>query len=147
MSILGEAMIAAFDSDTEIAWSTDGIGKEVLARFQVRDSKVVTEFLSTEENEWRVGFTVGIPIQPEAFNSAVRILSGVFQSVKEFLEVRQPERLVFASKEDSLVELYDTYLARQGTEPQRMGYRMGAIEMSPQAEFVIEKTTSSDRND
>jgi hypothetical protein len=143
MSVLAEAVIAAFDSNTQISWGIEGTGK-VLARFQVHDSKVVTEFISTAENEWRVGFNVDQPVKSEAFNSAIRILSGVFQGVKEFLEVRQPDRLVFASKEDSLGELYDTYLARQGTELQRMGYRMSSVKMSPYAEFVIEKTTPSD---
>jgi hypothetical protein len=50
-------------------------------------------------------------------------LSGVFQAVREFLEVRQPERLAFAAKEEALAQLYEQYLSRQDSPLRDIGYR------------------------
>jgi hypothetical protein len=74
---------------------------------------------------------------------ALRVFSGVFQAVKEFLEVRQPEKLVFASNED-LGHLFETYLEKQGTSLHGLGYKMQEpVKASPLAEFTMVKTTPS----
>jgi hypothetical protein len=145
MSTLVEAFIAAFDSSTELIWTTEGTAKAI-ARFEVAEIRVETSFEETGKNEWRVGF--------EAFSNAsaseniyfsIRVFSGVFQAVREFLEVRQPEKLVFASKVEALGHLYEEYLQKQDTLLRRMGYRMIApVRISPLAEFTIEKITPSD---
>jgi len=65
--------------------------------------------------------------------------------VREFLEVRQPDRLVFASKEESLGHLYEEYLQRQDAPLRSMGYGIvSPVKMSPLAEFAMEKTTPSE---
>jgi hypothetical protein len=145
MGILAEAAIAAFDSNTELAWTTRGAGQTV-ARFEVSGTRVETTFTETRKNEWRVGFeAASSATASESIHASISVFSGVFQAVREFLEVRQPERLVFASKEEALGHLYEEYLQRQGTSLRQMGYCMvPPIRISPLAEFAIEKTTPSD---
>lgn len=140
MSVLAEAMIAAFYSNSEIVWSLESIDK-VVARFVVSESKVTVTFDLTGAEAWRVSFDVDSKTTlSNGMDPSIRIFSGVFQAVKEFLEMRQPERLIFASKQEAI---YETYLSRQGTELQRMGYKSDATKMSLLAEFSILKTTQS----
>jgi hypothetical protein len=148
MGLLAEALIAAFDSKTELTWVTGETGR-VIARFEVAGIRVETAFTETRKNEWRVGFDVvskaGLA---ENIHASISIFSGVFQAVREFLEVRQPDRLVFASKEDALGHLYEEYLQKQGNPLREIGYRAVApVKMSSLAEFAIEKTTPSEWKD
>jgi hypothetical protein len=145
MSILAEAFIAAFDSNTELIWIAEGAG-QAIARFEASGTLVDTTFTATGKSEWRVAFDVTSKASAsENIHSSIRVFSGVFQAVREFLEVRQPERLVFASKEEALGRLYQEYLQRQDTSLREMGYRMASpIKMSPLMEFAIEKTTPSE---
>ncbi|MGA2218243.1 MAG: hypothetical protein ABSG51_09165 [Terracidiphilus sp.] len=148
MSILAEALISAFDSNTELTWIAEGPG-QAIARFEVSGIRIDTTFTETAVNEWRIGFDVTSKANAsENIHASIRIFSGVFQAVREFLEVRQPERLVFTSKEEALGRLYEEYLQRQDTTLRQIGYRMASpIRMSPLAEFTIEKTTPSEWKD
>jgi hypothetical protein len=145
MGVLAEALIAAFDSNTDLTWTTVGAG-ETIARFKVSETSIDTTFTRIERNHWRVGFDVTSKASAsENIHASIRIFSGVFQAVREFLEVRQPERLVFASKEEALGRLYEEYLQRQDTLLRQIGYRVvPPVKMSPLAEFAIEKTTPSE---
>lgn len=144
MSILAEAFIAAFDSNTKLIWTTEGVAVAI-ARFEVSGIRVETAFTETSRGEWRVGFEANSKAGAmESIHASIRVFSGVFQAVREFLEVRQPERLVFASKEEALGHLYEEYLQRQDTSLHEMGYRMmPPLKISPLAEFIIEKATPS----
>ena len=148
MSVIAEAFIAAFDSNTELVWTTAG-ARAANASFEVAGVRVETRFDETGANEWRVGFEAfSDAIASENIHSSIRVFSGVFQAVREFLEVRQPIRLVFASKEDALGHLYEEYLKRQDTALAQMGYRtIAPVRISPLAEFAIEKTTPSEWKD
>jgi uncharacterized protein YndB with AHSA1/START domain len=144
MGILAEAFIAAFDSNTELTWITQGTG-QAIARFEVVSTRVDTTFTETRTGGWRVAFDVTSKASAsENIHASIRVFSGVFQAVREFLEVRQPERLVFASKEEALGRLYEEYLQGQDTSLRQMGYCMvSPVKMSPLVEFAIEKTTPS----
>lgn len=145
MGILAEAFIAAFDSNTKLTWSTKGVAA-AMARFEVAGIRVESTFVETSKGEWRVAFDAtsqGSAL--ENIQASIRVFSGVFQAVREFLEVRQPEKLVFASKEETLGHIYEEYLRRQDTALHEMGYRMiSPLKSSLLVEFVIEKTTPSD---
>jgi hypothetical protein len=145
MSILAEALIAAFDSDADITWLTEG-PSHVIARFDVSGLDVETVFTETQPNEWRIAFDVHSQASAsESIHASIRVFGGVFQTVREFLEVRQPQKLVFASKEEALGRLYEEYLRRQDTSLRQLGYRMAPpVRISPLIEFVIEKTTPSE---
>jgi hypothetical protein len=145
MGALAEAVIAAFDSNTEITWTLEGVSV-VTASFTQGPAKVKITFLKITETDWRVGFEVTSDRQSpiQIVQSSIRIFSGIFQGVREFLEVRQPMRLVFASKSESLGELYETYLRREDTSLAKMGYEMEpVVQSSPFAEFAIRKSMPS----
>jgi hypothetical protein len=145
MSILAESLIAAFDSDAQLTWLTEGPG-QAIARFDVSGARIDTTFTETAKSEWRVAFDVTSKASAsENIHASIRVFSGVFQADREFLEVRQPQRLVFASKEEALGRLYEEYLQRQDTPLRQLGYRMASpVKMSPLMEFAIEKVTPSE---
>jgi hypothetical protein len=144
VGILAEAVIAAFDSNTEITWTTDG-PSTAIASFTSNGTKVTTTFNKMGNSEWQVGFDVLADKSSanEIARSSIRIFSGVFQAVREFLEVRQHMRLVFASKEEALGRLYESYLARQDTTLAQMGYEMATLKSTPLVEFAIQKKAPS----
>ncbi len=140
MSALAEAIISAFDSNASLTWTTAGLD-QVIARFEVTGARVEVTFTATGAKEWRVGFDV---TSNTTVPESIRILSGVFQAVHEFLEIRQPERLVFAAKAESMGQIYETYLATQDSALRALGYRTGLpAKVSPFVEFTIEKTSPS----
>ena len=144
MSAVAEAMIAAFDSTTKITWATAGVGTAI-ATFTQGGLLVTTTFDNTGGAEWQVGFAVAPDADSvnAAVHASIRILSGVFQATREFLEVRQPMRLVFASKNEALGSLYETYLERQDSELRQLGYRMAVTRVAPLVEYALEKSTPS----
>lgn len=148
MSVLGEALIAAFDSNVDLVWTTHG-SSQVLARFAVAGNDVETTFIETSADAWRVSFEVKTEESPsESIHASIRIFSGVFQAVREFLEVRQPQFLTFSSKEEALGRLYEEYLGRQDTLLHHLGYKMiPPLRSSPLVEFTMEKTSPSDWKD
>lgn len=144
MGALADSVVAAFDSNAEIVWSAEGLA-EARASFSVNGVQTTVTFTSVSRREWQVGFDVkGNQPATQIAHSSIRIFSGVFQAVREFLEVRQPERLVFASKEEALGRLYEAYLQRQDTALAELGYEMQTpSRVDPVTEFVIQKKTPS----
>ena len=140
-----ESILASFDSQAAIVWNlTSPTGAQ--ASFTLGDDRVTITFAEKSPGEWRVAFAVASSAQftSEKARSSIRIFSGVFQAVEEFLTVRQPERLVFASKEEGLGRLYEAYLSRQDTALNTLGYRSeDAFKAAPLAEYAIVKTTPS----
>ncbi len=145
MDVLAEAFIAAFDSNAELTWSAGDAG-EVVARFDVSGTRVNARFTEVARSHWQVGFDVtSRATATENIESSSRVFSGVFEAAHEFLEVRQPERLTFASKEAALGRLYEQYLQKQDAQLRQIGYRMvSPVKASPFAEFALEKTTPSE---
>jgi hypothetical protein len=148
MGAVAEAFIAAFDSNAKLTWTTEGPA-QAIARFEVSGIRVDTTFTETAKDEWRAGFDAVSNASPsENIHASIRVFSGVFQAVREFLEVRQPGKLVFAAKEEALGHLYEEYLRKQETPLSQIGYRMASpVKSSPLAEFTIEKTTPSEWKD
>ncbi len=135
---LTESVLASFDSDAQITWDLAS-PKEALARFQVEEITVEVSFRQEGEG-WDVAFTTSEPSTTLAF----RIFAGVFQAVKEFLSIREPEQLRFSSKDVSLGRLYENYLGRNNTELRELGYTMAEPARSnPLTSFLIVKATPS----
>jgi hypothetical protein len=147
MGVFAEAVIASFDSNANITWTLAGpINASAFSR--IGELTVTTRFTKVSAEEWQVAFDVKPQEStnlylPKGLGNSLRILGGVFQSVREFLEVRQPMKLVFASKDDALGYLYESYLARRDTALAEMGYQVGP----PLTEFTIQKTTRSEWSD
>jgi hypothetical protein len=139
MGVLADSMLAVFDSDTNLIWTTEGLNR-VIASFELGNAHIKTTFDKTSDDEWQVGFES----DRNPTLAAIRVFSGVFQSVREFLEVRQPMTLVFASNAQDLGELYDEYLKRQDTTLAQMGYKMDQVQAAALTEFTIRKKAPSD---
>ncbi len=152
MSVLSEALIAAPDWRAKLLWpvgqDANGTGL-AQARFELARVRVEATFTEAGPNEWRVAFEAASQgTASENIHASIRIFSGVFQAVREFLEVRQPERLVFASSEEYLGQLYEEYLQRQDTPLRQLGYRMvHPARIAPLTESAIEKATPSEWKD
>jgi hypothetical protein len=111
MSTLAEAIVASFDSHPEVKW-VQFATNEAWATFLVEGDTVLVHFQKTDETAWRASFEVekSSKSPTQLVSNSVRILSGVFHSVQEFLDVHQPERLTFAPDNESLTELYEVFL-------------------------------------
>jgi hypothetical protein len=76
--------------------------------------------------------------------SAFAIFNGVFQAVREFVEVRQPDALVFATKRDELAGIYQTDLRRESATLEELGYELeGPHRAEPYLEFTLKPTKPS----
>ena len=137
-----ESILASFDSQTNLLWNLTS-PTEATASFTLNADKITVTLAETIPGEWRVSFDVVSSAQftSEKARSSLRIFSGVFQSVEEFLTIRQPARVAFAAKEEALGRLYETHLARQDTT---LGYRTeDAFRAAPLSEYALIKTTPS----
>jgi hypothetical protein len=139
LGVLSDSMLAVFDSDTNLIWTTEGLNG-VIASFELGNAHIKTSFDKTSDDEWQVGFESD---RNPTLAAAIRVFSGVFRSVREFLEVRQPMTLVFASNAQDLGELYDDYLKRQDTTLAGMGYKMEQVQAAALTEFRVRKKAPS----
>ena len=55
---------------------------------------------------------------------AFRVFNGVFQAVREFMERREPEMLVFVAEDDDVANIYATYLRRDRNAMDDLGYEL-----------------------
>lgn len=121
MDMLAEAIVATFDSHPEVEWY-QLFSTEPVATFWAEDDIVLVRFQEAGESTWRVSFKVGSAKTPtQLVLNSVRILSGAFHAVREFIEHRQPERLLLDS--EPLGTLFEVYLSQAGTKLRQMGYR------------------------
>ena len=118
MDAFTESVLASFDSDNDLVWDLKST-TEASARFYASQIEVVVTFRKVDDG-WEVGFTSSKESTVHSFG----IFSGVFQAVREFLSVRQPERLTLSSNDEVLALLYEAYLEHKGTELHAMGYKM-----------------------
>lgn len=140
-----ESILASFNSQARLTWNLTST-TEATASFVQNDDRITITFTQTSTTEWRAAFDVAQSTQTSSglVRSSIRIFSGVFQAVEEFLTIRQPERLVFASKEEGLGRLYEAYLFRQDTTLHTLGYQTEqTTKASPLAEYAIVKTSPS----
>ena len=80
-----------------------------------------------------------------AVHSAFEIFNGVFQAVEELIAVKEPETLEFATKRDRLASVYQTYLRKESTTLERLGYRLeGPIRVDPYMELVSKRVRPSE---
>ena len=62
----------------------------------------------------------------------------------EFIEVREPETLVFATKRDELANIYQPYLRKWSARIEELGYLLdGPIRVDLYTEFMLTRVRSS----
>jgi hypothetical protein len=122
MQTFAEFMAESYNSNVELTWNFSPPGRAT-ASFTVDSVKVVVSFEQRAAGgSWHVVFEVERGDRTEVVYSAFSIFNGVFQAVQEFMEVREPESVVFATKRDALAGIYETYLWKEAATLERLGY-------------------------
>jgi hypothetical protein len=144
MATFAEFMAESYRSNVPLIWNLSGQTK-VTAAFALGRVKVIVSFEQREtEGAWHVSFDVEKGENIEVAHSAFAIFNGVFQAVEEFIEVRQPEMLVFATKREELAAIYQTYLRRESATIESLGYSLqGPQRVDPYTEFTLRRVQPS----
>jgi len=144
MQTFAEFMAESFRSNLPLTWDLRG-QSHATARFSEGSVNVVVSFEQQEpQGPWHVTFEIERGETTEAVCSAFSIFNGVFQAVQEFVEVREPDILVFASKREELVGIYQTYLRREAGTLERLGYQLeGPQRIDPYTEFTLRRVKPS----
>jgi hypothetical protein len=145
MQTFAEFMAESYRSNVPLTWNLAG-SMQASAWFTVDAVKVVVSFEQREaKGAWHVLFEVDKGDRTEVAHSAFAIFNGVFQAVEEFVEVREPETVVFATKRGELAGIYQTYLRRESETLERLGYRLeGPLHVEPFTEFLLRRVRASD---
>jgi hypothetical protein len=142
MQTFAEFMAESFRSNAHLTWSL-GTETHATASFTVDSVKVIVSFeRGKPEAPWRVQFEVQKGGRSDVAYTAFSIFNGVFQAVREFVGARQPEVLVFATKRDELAGIYHTYLRRESTALEELGYELeGPHRANPLVEFTLKRAS------
>jgi hypothetical protein len=117
-------MAESFNSQAKLVWDYPRRSHDT-ATFSVDGIKVTVSFEHRETNgPWHVVFEVDQSDSTAAVHSAFEIFNGVFQAVEEFIVVREPETVVFATKRDKLAGIYQTYLHKESATLLKLGYNL-----------------------
>jgi len=79
--------------------------------------------LEHNDHRWQVAFKVEGSANEVAY-SALNVLDGVFDAVIQFLSVREPQTVVFATDREDLAGIYKTYLQKESKRFANLGYRV-----------------------
>jgi hypothetical protein len=84
--------------------------RHAIATFTASTVQVEGSFEQSEtESPRHIGFQVTAGDPAERTTTAFRIFNGVFQAVREFIETRQPEKLILTAKNEDLASIYSAY--------------------------------------
>ena len=144
MQTFAEFMAESFRSNLPLTWDLAG-QSHATASFSEGSVTVVVSLEQQEpQGPWHVTFEVEKGEKTDVAYSAFSIFNGVFQAVQEFVEVREPELLVFATKRDELAGIYQTYLRREAATLERLGYQLeGPQRIEPYTEFTLRRVKPS----
>lgn len=127
MENFAEFVAENYFSTVQLIWNYRHSGMAT-ASFSVDDVRVTVRF-ENQGQVWNVGFNVERGDVMTGTMSAFDIFNGVLQAVQEFIEVRQPDVLVFVTKQDRLAGIYRTYLRRQKTLIEQAGYILSGFRL------------------
>jgi hypothetical protein len=125
MQTFAEYMAESFNSNAKLVWDYPR-RSHATATFGVDGIKVIVSFEQRDTTgPWHVIFEVDQSDSTMAVHSSFEIFNGVFQAVEEFIEVREPEKMVFANaKRDKLAGIYQTYLRKESSKLEKLGYAL-----------------------
>jgi hypothetical protein len=126
MQTFAEFIAESFDSEVPVNWNLKSTA-HVIATFTVKSILVHVDFEQREHNgPWHVSFNILHGEMTDLKNEmlAIRRLNGVFQSVHEFMETREPEAVVFIAKDDDRATIYSAYLNRESSKIESLGYKL-----------------------
>ena len=146
MQAFAELIAESFQSEVYVTWKLHST-THVIASFAVKSIAVEVNFEQREDRElWHVSFnTVHVDLADRTnITSAFRIFNGVFQAVREFVEVREPEMMIFVAKDEDLASIYEVYLRRERSSIEELGYRIEEPHtVAPYAEWILRRMTTS----
>jgi hypothetical protein len=144
MQSFAEFVAESFDSNAKLSWDYPR-RSHATATFNVDRIKVIVSFEQREtDGPWNVVFEVDQGDRTVAVHSSFEIFNGVFQAVEEFIGVREPETVVFATKRDKLAGTYQTYLRKESAALEKLGYTLeGPHRLDPYMEFVLKRARPS----
>jgi len=96
------------------------------ATFETGAINVCVTLEQHEPGPWYVSMEVAGDAT-EVAHSTDAIFEGVFQAVQDFMQVREPETIVFTAKRDELADVYGKYLKDRVKMLARMGYRSDGL--------------------
>jgi hypothetical protein len=144
MQTFAEFMAESFNSSVRLTWDYPR-RSYATATFSVDEIKAIVSFEQRDaDGPWHVAFEVDKGDRTAVAQSSFEIFNGVFQAVEEFIEVREPETLVFATKRDKLAGIYQTYLRKESPTIERLGYKLdGPHRIDPYMEFMLKRVKPS----
>ncbi len=146
MEAFAEFIAESFRSATELNWNSKNT-TYTTATFPIKSGLVEVAFEWHEtDGIWRVSFDTirGEMTDRTIIVQAFRILNGVFQAVGEFVEKQGPNVIVFSSKDDDLVSVYESYLRRERAFFTEFGYVVeGPQQMGQEMEFTLRRVMPS----
>jgi hypothetical protein len=136
----------SFESDVPVNWKLKSTTHAV-ATFAVKSITVEVDFEQREHaGPWHVSFNTVHGDTSDLKNEtlAFRRLNGVFQSVRQFLETREPEAVVFIAKDEDRAGIYSAYLRREKPKVESLGYRIEAPHrVEPYTEWTLRRVKPS----
>jgi len=127
MQTFPEFMAESFNSNGNLEWDYPR-NSYATAGFGVDGIKIFVSFEQRETNgPWHGVFEVDRTDSTAAVHSSFRIFNGVFQALEEFIDVREPEEVVFATKRDELAGIHQTYLRKESATLQKLGCQVEGL--------------------
>ena len=146
MQTFAESIAESFHSEVKVNWKLKSTAHAVAA-FTVKSIAVEVDFEQREHaGPWHVGFSTVHGEITDRTNMALafRIFNGVFQAVREFIETREPEVVVFIAKDEDLASIYETYLRREKRSVEELGYELeGPHRVDPYTEWTLRRMKPS----
>ena len=146
MQTFTKFMVELFDSHARLSWDYSS-RSSVTATFTADDIRVTVSFEQrATDGPWYVMFEVdqGDRAATTLIHSSFKIFGGVFQAAEEFIGVREPETVVFATKQDGLAGIYQTYLRKESTMLEKLGYKLeDPQKVDPYVEFILKRIKPS----
>ena len=140
MQSFAEFAAESFQSEVQLNWKLKS-PTHAAATFTVQSALVEVSFERREpDGPWYTSFDTvkGDLTDKKIVTLAFQIFNGVLQAVREFTETREPELMIFASKEEALTGIYETYLRRERPAFHRLGYQVdGPQRNNLYTEFVV----------
>src|SRR6202050_3871707 len=122
MQTFAEYIAESFHSNAKLVWNYPRRSHATVT-FGVDGIKVIVCFEQRDAiGPWHVIFEVDQSDSTAAVHSSFEIFNGVFQAVEEFIAVREPEAIVFATKRDKLAAI-QTYLRKESSKLESLGYQ------------------------
>ena len=146
MQTFADVIAESFHSEVEVTWKLKST-THAIAAFNVKSIAVEVGFEQREHGgPWHMGFNTVYGELADRTNMtlAFPIFNSVFQAVREFIETRESEAVVFIAKDENLASVYEAYLRRETNSIEEIGYKLeGPDRVDPYTEWTLRRVKPS----